>query len=273
MPVREAIAAGRFYSGQAEGLTREVENYLKSQKITHKEKPWAYMLPHAGYIYSGAVAGETLAGMELENRIIILCPNHTGRGAMLGVWPGGEWKTPLGSVQVDSVLAEELIGSGGGYSPDAMSHFAEHSIEVLLPFIQICNPHARIVPVCVGTRNAQALARAGKALAKVLKDPANKNVSLVISSDMNHYENEKLTLKKDEMAIAQALAANPEALLQVTELNNISMCGAAPLALALFAARDLGGVEAELVAHATSGPASGDYEHVVGYAGMRFYLK
>lgn len=273
MPIRQPIAAGRFYAGTSARLKEEVERYLNQGQPTRDKQPWAYMLPHAGYIYCGDVIGKTLGGEKLSSRLIILCPNHTGKGTMLSVWANGTWQTPLGNIGIDSILADEIIDSGGGYTADVMAHLGEHSIEVLLPFIQDLAPEAKIVPICVGTRNIKALERAGLALAGVLKRPPNKDIGLVISSDMNHYENEEITLLKDELALSQAVEMNPAELIKITENNNISMCGAAPLALALFTANALGGADVELVAHTTSGKASGDYEHVVGYAGLRIYLK
>lgn len=273
MPNREPIAAGRFYSGTSQDLQKEVRHYLQSDQKDCLRKPWGFMLPHAGYIYSGSTAGKTLADSCLDDRIIILCPNHTGRGTILSVWPEGHWRTPLGEIRVDTLLAEEIIGSKGGFSADTLAHLGEHSIEVLLPFLQIINPNASIVPICVGTQDASTLERAGNALARILLENDNKDVQLIISSDMNHYEAEQTTLIKDELALNQALAANPAGLLKTVRQYEISMCGAAPLALALYAAKAMGGVETELVAHSTSGDVSGDHEHVVGYAGLRFFLQ
>lgn len=277
MLTRRPVAAGRFYPGGSEDLKKEVDGWLEAGAKARKEEdgkhPWAFMLPHAGYIFCGGVLGKTLAGRKLAPRQIILCPNHTGQGVPLSVWPEGEWLTPLGDVKVDSNLASAILASGGGFQPDAMAHIGEHSIEVVLPFLQDIQKELSIVPICVGVQNPQMLERAGNALASVLKKPENADVGLVISSDMNHYESEKRTIAKDELALAQACAASPEGLLRVVGMENISMCGAGPLALALYAARALGGVDVELVAHDTSASASGDYDHTVGYAGLRLYLK
>ncbi|MDE5879966.1 MAG: AmmeMemoRadiSam system protein B, partial [Desulfovibrio sp.] len=236
---------------------------------------WGCMLPHAGYVYSGAVAGATLAGLALPRRLVVLCPNHTGRGQPLGVWPGGEWLTPLGAVTVDEPLAKALAGTGAGFAADVHSHLGEHSIEVLLPFLQAAGGASgplSIVPVCVGTRHPGALARAGAALASVLDRPENADVGVVVSSDMNHYENVRRTEQKDALALERALAADPEGLMRVVEEADISMCGAAPLALALHAGGHLGRLRVELAAHDTSATASGDTAHTVGYAGLRLWL-
>lgn len=280
MPVRQPVVAGRFYPGNPGALRRELEHFLAApDEPGGPARPaWGCMLPHAGYVYSGGVAGATLAGLRLPERLVVLCPNHTGRGQPLGVWPGGAWLTPLGAVPVDEALAGALIAVGGGFGPDVQSHLGEHSIEVLLPFLQAAlgeggDAVPAVVPVCVGTRHPEALARAGEALAAVLARPENADVGVVVSSDMNHYENVRRTEQKDALALERALAADPDGLLRVVEEADISMCGAAPLALALHAARRLGDVRVELTAHDTSATASGDTQHVVGYAGLRLYLE
>lgn len=271
MIIRQPIVAGRFYPGETKQLKEEVTNWRADKDNKQKPgKPWGVMLPHAGYVYCGNVMGQTLAGQTLPSHLIILCPNHTGRGKMLSVWPEGQWLTPLGNVSVDENLARAIIDSHGGFEEDTFAHGGEHSIEVILPFLQVQIPHLSIVPICVGTQNPVILAMAGKALAAVLK--GHEDTGLVISSDMNHYENEKLTIVKDNLALEKALAVDPDGLLEVVKTHGISMCGAGPLALALYAAKDLGKVEVEIVAHDTSGNVSGDYEHTVGYAGLRIYL-
>ena len=285
MPVRQPVVAGRFYPGSPESLSAEVERFLAAQPeaapVTDAAfAPWGCMLPHAGYVFSGAVAGSTLSGMRLPRRLVILCPNHTGRGEPLGVWPGGAWLTPLGAVRVDESLSDALVAAEGGFAPDVLSHLGEHSIEVVLPFLQVAQDQSTeggegaltVAPVCVGTRHPAALARAGSALAAVLARPENADVGVVVSSDMNHYEDVRATERKDALALERALAADADGLLRVVAEEDISMCGAAPLALALHAARRLGRLRVQLVAHDTSATASGDTRHTVGYAGLRLYL-
>ena len=170
MPVRQPVVAGRFYPGNPEVLRKVVREFLTASEESalpgRSRKAWGCMLPHAGYVFSGAVAGATLDGLTLPRRLIILCPNHTGRGQPLAVWPAGAWLTPLGQVPVDEALAGALTTAGGGFSPDTHAHLGEHSIEVVLPFLQLAAraPFA-VVPVCVGTRHPGALARAGGARA------------------------------------------------------------------------------------------------------------
>ena len=269
MRIRRPVVAGKFYPADEKKLKGEVDGWL-GENSTNTKAAWAVMLPHAGYIYCGDVIGRTLGGVALPSRLIILCPNHTGYGTALSVWTEGAWLTPLGLVNADREIAEDLVNSGTGFAADESAHLGEHSIEVLLPFLQEQTKDLSIVPVCVGTQNPAFLAKAGQGLADVLK--RHVNCGIIISSDMNHYEDERTTIKKDEEALERAVAADPDGLLNIVKKDGISMCGAAPLALALYAARDLGGVRVELVAHTTSGRVSGDFDHTVGYAGLRLYL-
>lgn len=303
MSTRHPIAAGRFYPAEAEQLKKEILAWLMPAGMSagvvsegHSNDVYStllgLMLPHAGYVYCGRIIGGTLSdtwknstvGASLPQRLFILCPNHTGQGKQLGVWTEGQWMTPLGPMQVDEELAQALVRTSGGFLPDELCHLGEHSIEVLLPFLQ-CLPSAAendgspatprtIVPVCVGTRRTDVLHEAGQALAQVVEDfrAQGQDVGFIVSSDMNHYQNQEQTLNKDAKALAQALTCDPEALLSVVEREGITMCGAGPLALALFAVRTLGNPWVELSLYDTSAAASGDTSRVVGYAGLRFGL-
>lgn len=297
MPDREPVAAGRFYPAAPQTLRAEIGTWLAQGKSFADATPLkptkrtldnlrGLMLPHAGYMYCGNVIGATLAshwsgtsaGAALPERLVVLCPNHTGRGAPLGVWPEGQWRTPLGNVPVDEEMTAALCGNGG-FAPDVRSHLDEHAIEVLLPFLQCLpapegKPEAtrRITPVCVGTRRPADLLAAGLALADVARDCASRGekVGFIVSSDMNHYENQEATMHKDALALSQVLACDPEGLLALVERDNISMCGAGPMALTLFAAHALGEPWAALCLYDTSASASGDTSRVVGYAGLCF---
>ena len=284
MLIRQPIAAGRFYPAAPEALEREARAYLKGGATLVERSgaasPWGLMLPHAGYVYCGRVLGATLAGVDLPRTLVLLCPNHTGQGQALGVWPEGAWLTPLAPLTVNADLAAALIetnGGIGGFVADTRPNLGEHAIEVILPFLQVASDAGRplrIVPVCVGTQQAAALSAAGQALAAALAErhARGESVGVIVSSDMNHYEDERRTVEKDALALERALACDPEGLLDTVARERISMCGAGPLALALFAARLLGEPKAEFIAHDTSATASGDASHTVGYAGLRFFL-
>ncbi|MDO5483319.1 MAG: AmmeMemoRadiSam system protein B [Desulfovibrionaceae bacterium] len=275
---RTPVVAGRFYPHDTDSLRTAVRGWLAVPPPPEDDnvsgRLWGMMLPHAGYEYCGRVVGATLAGQVLPRHVVILCPNHTGYGHHLGIWPEGVWLTPLGFVPVEETLITPLIQSDGGFAVDKPCHEMEHSIEVLLPFLQELSPDLCITPVCVGTRDPAVLARAGQGLAKALTAWQNAGVEtmVIVSSDMNHFEDEATTLEKDNLALAQALACDADGLLRTVSANKITMCGASPLAVALFAAHALGSPSARLMAHDTSATVSGDTSYAVGYAGLRIYL-
>lgn len=274
MPNRSAVVAGQFYPGSKDRLTQAISHYLDANHQTENglsSKVWAVMLPHAGYVYCGNVIGRTLAHTILPKKLFILSPNHTGLGTPFSVWPDGVWSTPLGEVKVDSHAAEELIATNTGFQADTMAHLREHSIETLLPFLQYINPGLEIVPITIGTQNETALQKAATGLASVLRRPENRDMGIIVSSDMNHYENFETTHYKDKLALNEIMAMKPENLLATVKKNHISMCGAAPMALAMMTALQLGDFEAEICCHDTSGSANGDYNQVVGYAGAKIY--
>ena len=261
---RRPCVAGRFYPGDRAELEATVKGYLLSRT---RKKAVAVIVPHAGYIYSGPVAGAVYSETVIPDDIILIGPNHTGLGKPASVMENGSWETPLGSVQVNSVLAGMIIGSNAGFAEDEEAHTHEHSLEVQLPFIQTLNPKASIVPVTVMHASASGCVAMGKAIARAVK-AWGKDVLIVVSSDMNHYEPEATTRKKDGLAIDEVLALEPGRLLDVAARKGITMCGVMPAAIAITAARELGAEKARLVSYATSGEASGDFTQVVGYAGV-----
>jgi len=262
--IRRAAVAGRFYPGEARALEEMVRGFCIERE---KKSVKACICPHAGYIYSGVVAGAVYAGIEVPDIVVLLGPNHTGMGAPAAVMTSGIWEIPTGRVAIDEDLAEAVVSSSPLFTADNEAHLAEHSLEVQLPFLYYRNSVIRIVPVTLmGTRFEDAL-EMGEALAKVLSAYDGK-VLVAVSSDMNHYESEDITRKKDSEAIEKVLALDAEGLLDVTARKNITMCGVFPAAIALVAMKRLGASEATLVEYATSGATSGDMEHVVGYAGF-----
>ena len=262
---RPPAVAGRFYPREAEILRAAVQSYLSPRQQT--SSALACIVPHAGYIYSGPVAGAVFSKIEIPRQCIILCPNHTGRGKPLSIMSQGEWETPLGSAPVDSDLAESLKQEFPLLSEDAEAHRDEHAIEVELPFLQSRMPDFRFVPIALGTGQFEILQALGAAIARVLKERSS-DVLIVASSDMNHYENDHITRIKDHKAIARILELDPRGLFDVVMREDISMCGFGPTVSALTAAKALGATTAELVKYATSGDVSGDRDMVVGYAGI-----
>ncbi len=266
--LRHPAVAGRFYPRNREELRTEAQTYLSQAE---SQQPLVEAIgciaPHAGYMYSGHVAGAVFARVRIPRRCIVLCPNHTGMGRALAIVSDGAWETPLGEVPIDGELAASLKRQFPALHDDLAAHRAEHAAEVELPFMQLRQPELRFVPIALCTGQFEPLEHLGQALANViagLKEP----VLIVASSDMNHYESDAVTRVKDHRAIERILTLDPRGLYDVVTGQDISMCGFGPAVAMLTAARQLGAHSAELVKYATSGDVSGDRDMVVGYAGV-----
>ncbi len=264
VPVRFPAVAGQFYPGKPQLLAEEVENYTRVSG--EKLHALGCIVPHAGYMYSGHVAGAVYARLELPRRFIIMCPNHTGMGEPLAIMSEGEWATPLGKAAVDGELARALKDTLPLLSEDHEAHLREHALEVQLPFLQTLAPEFTFVPIAVGTGRYQPLETLGQAIARVLE--GRDDVLIVASSDMNHYESDAVTRIKDKRALDRILALDPLGLYEVVVTQHISMCGFGPAVAMLTAARLRGANKAELIKYATSGDVSGERDRVVGYAGV-----
>lgn len=263
--VREPAVAGQFYPGRPERLLREVQEY--TAYAGPKVRAIGCIVPHAGYMYSGHVAGAVYARLQLPQRYIILCPNHTGMGQPLAIMSSGAWATPLGDVGIDEALAASLQQSCDLLTEDPMAHAAEHSLEVQLPFLQVLAPGLQFVPVAVGTGKFDSLVRLGEAIADLISQ-TDTPIMIIASSDMNHYESDAVTRVKDAKAIERVLSLDPAGLYETVRTENISMCGYGPAVIMLTAAKKLGARSTELVKYATSGDISGERNAVVGYAGV-----
>jgi len=264
--LRHPAVAGRFYPGDPDDLRSEARDYL-SQTTQRPVKAIGCIAPHAGYMYSGHVAGAVFARIEIPERCVVLCPNHTGMGRALAVMSEGSWQTPLGEVPIDAQLAGALKERFPALQEDSAAHRAEHAAEVELPFLQLRQPRLRFLPIALGTAQFEVLAELGTALAEVIASQ-EESVLIVASSDMNHYESDAVTRAKDHRAIERILTLDARGLFDVVTQQDISMCGFGPAVAMLTAARQLGAKSAELVKYATSGDVSGDRDMVVGYAGM-----
>jgi MEMO1 family protein len=266
--LRRPVVAGRFYPRNAEDLRAEAQAYLSQAKPEAvPTKAIGCIAPHAGYMYSGHVAGAVFACIDIPRRCVVLCPNHTGMGRALAIMSEGAWETPLGEVPIDTELATALKQRFPALNDDSAAHRAEHAVEVELPFLQLRQPELRFVPIALGTGQFEPLEHLGLALAEVIavmKEP----VLIVASSDMNHYESDAVTRVKDHRAIERILMLDPRGLFDVVTGQDISMCGFGPALAMLTAARQLGAKSAELVKYATSGDVSGDRDMVVGYASV-----
>lgn len=266
MTVRAARFAGSWYPGDARDLRATIERFTPT--VVAREKAIAVMCPHAGYRYSGAVAAETLARVEVPRTALVLCPNHRVPPPIVSVWPGGAWRTPLGEIPIDEPLVAALLKEckAGGLVADTRAHDQEHAVELQLPILQHFRPDLRMVAIVVAQDDPERLKALGEGMARAID--GRDDVLIVASSDMNHYESREVAERKDTLALEKVLAMDPLALLDVCDREDITMCGVRPTAATLWAAKALGAKKCELVRHATSGDVSGDFDSVVGYAGV-----
>lgn len=263
--LRRPAVAGQFYYGSGPRLKGQVEQY--EVKGTAREKVIGIISPHAGLMYSGHVAGAVYSSIEFPETFIMLGPNHTGLGAAVSIMSSGTWEIPTGTLSVDEELSWKIMRKSSFVTEDVQAHIFEHSLEVQLPFISYFSDSARIVPITVLTASLQECEEIGKGIAGAIKEAGYK-VVIAASSDMSHYVSDADARKLDGLAIKEILDLDPEGLYNTILRKGISMCGFIPVTIMLFAAKALAAREARLVKYATSGDVSGDYDHVVGYAGI-----
>lgn len=260
---RPPAVAGRFSPADPDRLRAEVQQRL-GPAVTPRPA-LALMGPHAGYVYSGSILGETWARVVVPPRVVLMCPNHTGRGVARSLWSGGGWQLPGATVPVDEEL-RDAIGEHCGAEPDERAHLDEHALEVHLPFALARQPQLRIAALCLAPLDLEACRAMGEGLARVV-ERSPEPVLLVASTDMSHYLPAARAEQLDRMALDRVEALDPAGLLRTVRRHDISMCGVVPTTVALFAALALGAREAELVRYGHSGQISGDHDRVVGYAG------
>jgi AmmeMemoRadiSam system protein B len=268
--LRPPAVAGRFYPSNPAELTALVHQYTKREPGNAPAHVKACLVPHAGYVYSGHVAGAVFARVALPKKILILGVRHFPRGEPLAILSNGAWRTPLGDAEIDASLAETLRRACRLLREDSVAHSAEHSLEVQLPFLQVLAPGFTFVPVALGTVRFEELVNVGEAVAQVMA-AQTEDVLLLTTSDLNHYEDDATTRVKDRKAIDQLLALDARGLYDTCRKEEISMCGLGPSVAMLTALCAIGAKKAELVKYATSGDVSGDHDAVVGYAGMIFH--
>lgn len=267
--LRLPAVAGRFYPSNPAELSLLVRKYSGSEARHPLISARACLVPHAGYVYSGHVAGAVLGRIVLPKKILILGVRHSPRGEQVAILSSGAWRTPLGDAPIDEPLAHALRKGCPLLREDSVAHSAEHSLEVQVPFLQVLAPGFTFVPVALGTIRFESLVSVGEALARVLAD-SNEDVLLLATSDLNHYEDDATTRVKDYKAIEKLLALDPRGLYDTCRDEEISMCGLGPAVAMLTALNALEVKKSELVKYATSGDVSGDRDAVVGYAGMIF---
>lgn len=263
--IRPAAVAGRFYPSNPRQLEKQVDEFTASTGA--KTSARGCIVPHAGYIYSGHVAGAVYSSLNLPSRFILLGPRHYPQGERLAMLSEGTWETPIGAVPIDSALAAELRNAFPLLREDSVAHAPEHSLEVQLPFLMRLISDFAFAPVLIGTDRFDLLEALGRAVASVVR-AHSEAIMVIASSDMNHRESDAITRVKDHKAIDAILALDARRLYDTVRRESISMCGYGPAVAMLIAARELGATQASLVRYATSAEVNGDVDDVVGYAGI-----
>ena len=263
--IRNPVVAGQFYPASPSQLKAMIEAMVDEKAV--KEDIIGLVSPHAGYVYSGPVAGAVISRVKFKDTFIIVGPNHTGMGKPFSVMTQGAWITPLGEVEIDSELGQRLLAISSHLEEDPVAHQHERSIEVQLPFLQYFKPDIKLLPIVLGYARGATYKEIGVEIARAVRE-LNREVVIIASSDMTHYETQESAQRKDDKAIEAILDLNEDELLKRVNELNISMCGYAPTVSLISAARELGATEAELVRYQTSGDTTGDYTAVVGYAGI-----
>jgi len=278
--MRRPAYAGSFYEGSSQSLKRQIE-----ECFTHELGPKALpkvmtgklghavglISPHAGYMYSGPVAAHGYYHLALDGKpdlIVIFGPNHTGIGSGLAIMREGTWQTPLGEVEIDTATADSIVRASQVVDVDDGAHLREHSIEVQLPWLQyLYGSTFRFVPICFLMQDLQSSREVGMSVARALRD---KNGLVIASTDMTHYEPQKIAEKKDKAVIEAASQLQEAKVFSTVEALQVSMCGYGPAIAAITAAKELGAKNGKLLCYKTSGDVVGDYSAVVGYASMMF---
>ena len=264
--LRPPAVAGRFYPADPAELSRQIAAFAPASEEAPRQAI-ACVVPHAGYRYSGHVAGAVYARVKLPRRFLLLGPRHFPRGKAQAILFEGAWQTPLGRAEIDSELARELMRAYPELCEDEVAHEIEHALEVQLPFLQFLSGDFRFVPIALGAREYAQFESLGRAIAEVLLKQSDP-VLMIASSDMNHYESDEITRRKDSLALKRVLELDARGLFDTVRREGITMCGFGPVVSVLTAARLLGASRATLVRYATSGDINGDHDQVVGYAGV-----
>ena len=284
-PPRAAAVAGTFYPSGPERLGRLIDPLLAGAAAwpggLDRESIVGGLVPHAGLVYSGAIAALTwkLVGEIAPTTVVLAGTDHQAAAAGVGVWTGGPWRTPLGEVPVDRDLALRIAGLGPPFAPDDDAHLAEHSLEVQLPLLLAACPGARIVPLAVSPRlraHADAGVRLGRLLAELRS--AGDRVLLIASSDFAHYPPAQVCEEVDDHLLVPLLELDGDALedLEAALLRaNLpglvcGLCGIDPVRFTMAAVAEMGATKGILLGKATSADAGGDARRTVGYAAAVF---
>lgn len=263
--VRNPVVSGQFYPDTAQAINAYIASCTVPQ--THKIAAGGVIVPHAGHVYSWNVAAAALNKIVPRPTVVALGNNHTGSGKPYALWPQGSWNTPLGPVPINTELAQRILDNGRTITSDIQAHVREHSLEVVVPLMQYFFKQFDFVPIACSATGIEDYYSAAEQLFSSVRQ-CRQDVLFLASSDLTHYETDAAARKKDRSLIEYILRFDVEGMLEKSRLDSISLCGAAPVAIALLCCKKLGCTKAQVQRYQTSGDAFGDYSSVVGYAGI-----
>jgi len=275
---RSPAVAGMFYPSNPGELRTALDQSFRNQKFgpgmppptMTERKIYGMVTPHAGYMYSGAVAANgyyQISAHDFSNAVIV-GPNHYGIGAGVATMKDGVWETPLGQVEVNGSWAQGMAKRSGVVDFDDMAHSRDHCLEVQLPFLQYIRDQFTIVPVILMMQDIDTAFDLGKAIADTVAE--SDDTVLIASSDLTHYEPNESAHKKDNELIGAMLELDVPKFYSVLERMDVSACGYGAIASIMVAAKSLGATKGELLKYATSGDVTGDTGAVVGYSSVVF---
>jgi AmmeMemoRadiSam system protein B len=276
--IRRAVVSGIFYPSHPSELIKSIEQCFKNENFgpgaippsKSNRKIYGIVSPHAGYVYSGAIAANgfyEVSSMTFDN-VVMVGPNHYGIGTGVATMQDGVWKTPLGDVEVNADLSDKISKSSGLVDFDDFAHSRDHCLEVQVPFLQYIKKNKfYIVPIVLLMQDKETSIDIGKSIAK---STWGMNTLLIASSDFTHYEPNSEAHRKDNELIKTILNLDTAGFYTILEKLNISACGYGAIASIMTAVKDLGATRGELLKYATSGDVTGDTSAVVGYSSIIF---
>ena len=275
--VREPAVSGIFYPKDPNELDSNLQSLFKDPNFgpgklppsNSNERIYGMVCPHAGYMYSGAVAANgyyEVSSSKFESAIII-GPNHYGLGSDIALMNNGSWKTPLGEISIDTELSHEIYQNCKIVNVDELAHSRDHCIEVQLPFLQYIREEFKIVPIILVNQDKNTCLKLSNGIYEVIKD---KNFLLIASSDLTHYESNSQAHEKDNLLISSILSLDIEAFYSVLFSFNVTACGYGAIATVMEISKKLGAKKGKLLKYATSGDIAGDTKSVVGYSSILF---
>jgi AmmeMemoRadiSam system protein B/AmmeMemoRadiSam system protein A len=270
---RKPIAAGSYYYGDADRLSRQIDFFLQNVKRDSfpSGKILALIAPHAGYVYSGQVAAHAyrlVQGKDYQT-VVIIGPSHRHGFNGCSIYLKGAYESPLGTVEVNEALAAELSeATGFEYVPQA--HQQEHCLEVQIPFIQKVLPRAKIVPIVMGIQSRKTITSLAKALSEILP---GKKALVIASTDLSHYFPKQKANETDSSTLSLIQSFETDSLINKLGMGENIMCGGGPVVSALLYAQSCGEPGVEVLRYADSSDAGGPSSKVVGYLAAALYLK